>query len=280
MSFVERLGRAGLRLALATLAISMLFPFVAEAQKLAERTTGFQKTDGFIPFYWDAKKGRVLLQLSLFDQDVLYYVSAASSPGSVEMPLDRGILNTSVIHFQRSGPKVLVVEQNLKYRALDSTPLRAANVKDSFAASVLAALPVEAEEGSAVLVDATSLFMRDAADVAGDLARVNQGRFRFDVERSGFYPARMKAFPENTEIETVATFDVEGAGPVVRSVVPDTRFMTMRIHHSFLKAPAGYQPRLGDSRIGVSTIRFQDYAKPVNERLEAEWVTRWRLEKQ
>ena len=126
MSFVERRGGAGPCLALAILALSMLFPFGAEAQKLAERTVGFQKTDGFIPFYWDAKKGRVLLQLTLFDEDVLYYVSAATSPGSVEMPLDRGILNTSVIRFERSGPKVLVVEQNLKYRALDGTPMQAA----------------------------------------------------------------------------------------------------------------------------------------------------------
>ncbi len=79
--------------------------------------SGAGRERGFIPFYWDAGKGRVLLLLSLFDQDVLYYVSAATGAGSVEMPLDRGILNTSVIHFQRSGPKVLVIQQNLKFRA-------------------------------------------------------------------------------------------------------------------------------------------------------------------
>jgi hypothetical protein len=289
MSFRELTGRA--IAAVAFFALVLFFPLEAAAQKpiaaskpaasgFAERTAGFERADGFIPFYWDAKKGRVLLQLSLFDQDVLYYVSAASGAGSVEMPLDRGILNSSVIHFQRSGPKVLVIQQNLKFRATDGTQLQAANVRESFASSVLASLPVEAEEGDKVLVDATSLFMRDAADLSGDLARVNQGRFRFDAERSGFYPARMKAFPDNTEIETVATFAVEGPGPVVRNVVPDTRFMTMRIHHSFLKAPVGYQPRAGDQRIGVSTIKFQDYAKPINEGLATEWVTRWRLEKQ
>lgn len=291
MSRVERLRRAALRVVPALFALLLLVPSAGEAQSppvkqksaatgLAKRTAGLGKVGGFIPFYWDAEKGRVLLELTQFDQDVLYYISAASSPGSVEMPLDRGILDSSVIHFQRSGPKVLVVEQNLKYRALDGTPMQAANVKDSFASSVLASLPVEAEGPGAVLVDATSLFMRDAADVAGRLARLNQGRFRFDAERSGFYPARMKAFPENTEIETVATFDVEGAGPVVRNVVPDTRFMTMRIHHSFLKAPSGYRPRVGDPRIGVSTIRFQDYTKPLDEGLQTRWVTRWRLEKQ
>src|SRR5262245_65013106 len=48
---------------------------------------------------------------------------------------------------------------------------------------------------------------------------MNQGRFQFNAERSGFWPARMKAFPENTEIETVATYTVENAGVVVKSVV-------------------------------------------------------------
>jgi hypothetical protein len=289
MSFRELTGRA--TAAIALLALAQFFSLEASAQKstvaqkaaasgFAERTAGFERADGFIPFYWDAKKGRVLLQLSLFDQDVLYYVSAASGAGSVEMPLDRGILNSSVIHFQRSGPKVLVIQQNLKFRATGGTQMQAANVRESFASSVLASLPVEAEEGGEVLVDATPLFMRDAADLSGDLARVNQGRFRFDAERSGFYSARMKAFPDNTEIETVATFAVEGPGPVVRNVVPDTRFLTMRIHHSFLKAPVGYKPRAGDQRIGVSTVKFQDYAKPINEGLATEWVMRWRLEKQ
>jgi hypothetical protein len=252
----------------------------AGAARIVAHTAGMERADGFIPFYWDAAKGRVLLLLTLFDQDILYYVSAASGAGSVEMPLDRGILAGSVIHFQRSGPKVLVIEQNLKFRANGGSGLRASNVRESFASSVLTSLPVEAEEGGKVLVDATALFMRDAADVSGDLARLDQGRFRFDAERSGFYPERMKAFADNTEIETVATFAVEGAGPVVRNIVPDTRFMTMRIHHSFLRAPVGYRPRVGDPRIGVNTVKFQDYAKPVDEVLETEWVTRWRLEKQ
>lgn len=267
------------------MAVGLAFPALAAdkpaaSSKAAAPTAGLTRTDGFIPFYWDAKKGRVLMSLSQFDQDVLYYVSAASSPGSVEMPLDRGILNGSVIHFQRSGPKVLVIEQNLKFRSLNGDAARATNVRESFASSVLAALPVESEEGTQVLVDATSLFMRDAADIAGDLARVNQGKFKFDAERSGFYPARMRAFPDNTEIETIGTFAVEAPGVVVRAVVPDSRYMTMRIHHSFLRAPSGYTPRPADPRIGVSSLKFQDYSKPPNERLDTEWVTRWRLEKQ
>jgi hypothetical protein len=169
------------------------------AATLAERTKGLSRLDGFVPLYWDAARGRVLAEVPAFDTDVLYYVSAASGAGSVELPFDRGILGTEVIHFQRSGPRVLVVAQNQRYRAVGGTPAQAENVRDSFATSVLASLPVEADENGRVLVDASPLFLRDAADVEGRMRRVNQGTFRFDAGRSAFHPARIRSFPLNAE---------------------------------------------------------------------------------
>ena len=263
----------------------LLIPVLADAQqppaaRLADRTGGLQRTDGFVPFYWDAARGRVLMEIPAFGEDVLYYVSAASGAGSVELPFDRGILGSSVIHFQRSGPRVLVVEQNLAYRAVGGHAELVENIRDSFASSVVAALPVEADEGGRVLVDATPLFMRDAANVVGTLRRTNQGTFRFDAGRSGFYPQRMKAFPDNTEIETIATFASDQPGALVANVTPDPQSFTLRIHHSFLRAPTGYTARRADPRIGVSSVSFRDYAKPFNDNTDVEWVTRWRLEKQ
>jgi hypothetical protein len=191
----------------------------APATRLADRTGGLQRSDGFVPFYWDEARGRVLMEIPTFNEDVLYYVSAASGGGSVEMSFDRGIMGTSVIHFQRSGPRVLVVEQNLRYRAVGGQAALVENVRDSFPSSVLAALPIEADESGRVLVDASPLFLRDAADVVGDMRRANQGAFRFDAARSGFYPARMKGFPDNTEIETIVTF----AGDAPGRLVPTSR---------------------------------------------------------
>lgn len=250
----------------------------SSAPTIARRTAGLQRTPGFVPFYWDAGAGKVLIEVPAFDEDVLYYVSAASGGGSVELPFDRGIMASSVVHFQRSGPRVLVVEQNLRYRALDSE-VHAQNVKRSFPTSVLASLPVEAEEGGRVLVDATSLFMRDAADISADARRANQGTFRFDAARSGFHPPRMKGFPDNTEIETVATFSVDNPGVVVNRVAPNPLTVSFYVHHSFLRAPTGYTPRKADPRIGIGALEFRDYGKPADESTEVKWISRWRLEK-
>ncbi len=261
------------------LVVFVAAPLAAQPATIASRTAGLQRQDGFVPLYWDAARGRVLVEVPVFDRDVLYYVSAASGAGSVELPFDRGILTTDVIHFQRSGPRVLVVAQNLRYRAVGGSAAQFENVRDSFATSVLASLPVEAEEGARVLVDASPLFLRDAADVEGRLRRANQGAFRLDAGRSGFHAPRIKSFPQNAEVETIVTFAADNPGLLVNNITPDGRAFTLRIHHSFLRAPEGYTPRVADPRIGVSTITFRDYAKPVNDDTEVQWITRWRLEK-
>lgn len=238
-----------------------------------------QRFDGYMPFTWEAAKGRVLLEIPAFDEDILYYVSAATNPGSVEAPFDRGVLYSSVIHFVRSGGKVVVNRINLDYRAVHGSAKTQEGVSDSFPSSVLAVLPVESDIGGKVVVDATALFMRDAAGITTRLKRAKMGDFKFDPARSVFYPKRMKAFPENTEIETIATFTSDAPGAAISAVTPDQGVLTMRIHHSFLKAPTGYVPREADPRIGVSAIRFKDFSKPFDEAPDTQWITRWRLEK-
>ena len=235
--------------------------------------------DGFVPVAWDVARGKLLLQVPAFGQDLLYYVSAATGGGSVELPLDRGVMDSMVIRFQRAGNRVLVVEMNTAYRATAGSAATAQGVADSFPTSVLASLPIEANAGGRVTVDATALFLRDAANIEGTLRRANQGNYKFDAARSTFYAPRIKAFPENTEIETIVTFAAETPGALVRNVAPDPRSFTMRVHHSFLKPPTGYVPRAADPRIGVSELRFRDYSKPFSDRTEASLITRWRLEK-
>ena len=261
-----------------TAALLLAFqPATAEAQSGA--LAGLSKAEGFIPFYWDAEDGKVLLEVPAFDEDVLYYVSAATNPGSVQVGMDRGVIYTAVIHFVRSGDKVVVNQINTDFRALNGSAATAQGTIDSFPTSVLAVLPVVSDSGGKVVVDGTPLFMRDAGYVAARMKRSGQGDFRFEPAKSVFYPARTKAFPENTEVETIVSFTSNAPGVAVREVMPSPDTFTMRIHHSFLKAPTGYVPREADPRIGVGSISFQDFSKPIDESPFTEWVRRWRLEK-
>jgi hypothetical protein len=266
--------------AAALLMLAVAGPAVGQTPgSIGQHTSGMQRADGFIPFYWDGSRGRILLEISTFDTDVLYYVSTAASPGSVELGMDRGVDAQKVVHFQRIGPKVLVVEQNLRYRAPGGSAALKENVRDSFATSVLASLPIEADEGERVLVDATPLIVRDGTDTEAALRQRQQGTFRLDASRSGIHMARTKAFPKNTEIEAILTFAGENAGILVQNVTPEPSALTVRQHHSFVEAPTGYTPRVADPRVGNTALSFEDLSAPFNADTEVRWIRRWRLEK-
>ena len=190
----------------------------AQDKNIGARTTGLQKLDGYVPLYWDAASGRMLMEISRFNAEFLYQVSLPTGVGSNPLGLDRGQLGGShVVRFERVGPKVLLIQSNYRYRAISSEPAERRAVEESFAQSVLWGFKVEASEGERVLVDATAFFLRDAHGVIERLRQARQGQYRYDESRSAFYLPRTKAFPKNTEVETTLTFTTDaGTRPALR----------------------------------------------------------------
>ena len=256
-------------------------PVFAQTPAAPSSRASWERRDGYIPFYWDAARGRVLLEITRLNEDVLYYPTISKGVGSVELGLDRGLGTVSaVVRFERVGPRVHVMQQNLRFRAPQGNEALKKGIEESFGASVLASLPIESEEGSTLIVDATPLLLRDAADFEGRLRRQNQGTYRLDAARSSVYLARSKAFPKNTEIEVTLTFASDNPGPIVTRVAPDGRALTVRLHHSLVEPPPpGFTPRAADPRIGLSTLAFKDYSAPYSQSTDVRWVRRWRLEK-
>jgi Met-zincin/Domain of unknown function (DUF5117) len=270
----------------ALLALSVFLSSAVYAQEKREESyekkiDNLKKIDGFMPLYWDAKQGRMLLEVSRFNQEFLYQVSLPAGLGSNPIGLDRGQLGrTFVVYFERVGNKILLVQPNYRYRALSSDEAERKAVEDSFAKSVIYGFKVEAEKDDKVLVDATQFLMRDAHGVAERLRGARQGNFRVDESRSAFYMPRTKGFPKNTEIETTLTFAGEEAGRLVSSVTPTASSVTVREHHSFVELPDNnYKPRKFDPRVNSFGITFYDYASPFTEAIEKRWISRHRLEK-
>lgn len=268
-------------LSVAVLLVAALPAAAQGPATIASKTAGLERHDGYVPFYWDAARGRVLLEIGRFGEDVLYFTTTSKGIGSVELGLDRGAGATqAVLRFERVGPRLQVVQQNLRFRAQAGNAGLKQGMEESFASSVLASLPIEGEDGGTVLVDATALIVRDAADVEGLLRRAQQGTYRLDRERSGIYLARTKAFPKNTEIEATLTFASDQPGRIISRVAPDGRSMTIRLHHSFVQPPdPGYTPRKADPRIGIGALQFRDYSAPFDQGTQVAWLRRWRLEK-
>jgi hypothetical protein len=239
--------------------------------------------DGLFPMFWDAKAGRLYLQISKFDQDFLFLTSLPYGLGQNDVGLDRGKLGeTEIVHFSRVGPKVLLVQPNLEYRSSSPSPAERMAVTQSFAESVPAGFKVEAEENGAVLVDVTEFLMSDQFGVVKQLTESKQGSYKVDKERSTIALDSTKNFLLNTEIEAMLTFttDKPADKSLVATVAPDAYAVTMREHYSFVQLPdSGYQPRAFDPRAGYFETMYRDYAAPLGSPLDLRFIARHRLQK-
>ncbi len=257
-------------------------PAAAPADAIATRTAKLRKIDGFVPLYWDAENGRLLMEIGRFGEEMIYQTSLPAGVGSNPIGLDRaGMGQTHVVRFDRVGPRVLMTEVNYRFRALGGDAAERRSVEDSFAQSVLAGFKVEAADDRAALVDATDFFLSDTYGVAPQLRRTNQGAYTVDRNRSAIYLPRTKAFPRNTEIETTLTFAAgDKPGALIRGVTPVADSVTVREHHSFVALPEpGFKPRRLDARVGMFGAFFYDYATPFTAPLARTFVNRHRLEK-
>ncbi len=243
----------------------------AKPPTIEEKTAGFQKLDGFFPLYWDETSGALFMEVARFDTDVLYATGLEAGVGSNDIGLDRGQGGgAQVVRFERVGPKVFLVEPNLRFRAETDDPEVRRSVEESFARSVHWGFPVAAETNGRVLIDLTDFLLRDAH---GIVQRLRPASFRVERSRSGVYLPRTKNFAKNTEVEVVLTYVTDGstAGAgrgvgegALSAVVPNDQAVTVRQHHSFVELPPpGFKPRAFDPRAGVSALTYQDYAAPI-----------------
>lgn len=271
-----------------TLGMLMLFTALATAQtdtdklkSISEATKGMKKFEGFFDFYWNAKQGKIWLEIERWDEEFLYLNSLPAGIGSNDIGLDRGQLgNTRIVKFQRVGPKVLMIQPNYSFRAITDNAAEQLSVEQAFAQSTIWGFQVAAEQDGRVLVDATDFYLRDAHDVVGSLKNMEQGAYRLEPSRSAVYLEHTKNFPDNSEVEVTLTFVGDNPGRYVRQVVPTPEAITVRQRHAFIRLPDDkYEPRKFDPRAGFFGIRYQDYATPIAEPLMKRFIARHRLQK-
>jgi hypothetical protein len=260
---------------------------------LASRTAGLQRVDGFTPYYWDARKGELLFEFSpaALDHEFLYFTALGSGVGSLDMFADRSSTHGAMAcRLLRVGPRVLVIQENTRFRAMAGPAALQQSVEASFPTSVLASLPIEAETNGTVLVNANPLIVRDVFDLLGQLrnpSRAINGNitrtqgaggpsWRLDNERSVIDLEHTKNFPRNTEVEAMLTFASDQGQRDLNT--PDPHALTVREHHSFVALPdPGFEPRDRDPRVGYFGPEFDDFSQPYDKPLERGFIARWRL---
>ena len=256
------------------------------AQQASVDVTAYRSFEGFIDTWWDEDTGRMLVRVEAFDEPFIYQTSLPRGVGSNDLGLDRGQLgSTKIVRFMRSGPKILLVEDNLQYRARSDNADERQAIAESFARSVIWGFTDIDSDDSSTIIDATAFFVRDSHALGARLAAMGEGSFSVDDSRSAIFLPRTKAFPDNTEVEAIITLVGSATGPHLPTVVPDSTALTVHVHHSFIRLPDdNYEPLPYDPRAGVIGLRydnggFADYAAPIGGQLIKDFGRRHRLEK-
>lgn len=281
----------------------------AAATAIERRVDALHRMDGYLPLYWDEHAGKMLLEIPQLERPFLFSTGLSAGLGSNDFGLDRNQGSQGrVVRFQRTGPRVLLIQDNHTFRSSSPDPLERKAVEDSFAKSVLWGFDIIAETQGRVLVDATDFFLRDVHGVA---TRLRPGNYRLDRTRSAFHLPGTRNFPRNTEVDMLLTFvreaegggggggPVQGPGPIptpraagefgragglfsgsIASVTPSADAVTLREHVSFVELPDDqYRPRLDDPRAGYNSMLFLDYSQPMAESIQVRYLRRHRLQK-
>ncbi len=278
-------------LLIAVFTFFVINPIPAVAQGLPtieDKTASMDVIDGYFPMYWDDTTGTLWLEISRFDTEELYLSGLSAGLGSNDIGLDRGQTRSRLVVFERVGPKILMVQQNYRFRVNSENPDEQRAVEDAFAKSILWGFTVTAETNGRVLVNTTDFLLRDTHGV---IPRLQQdGQYRVDQSRSAVYLPRTKGFPQNTEVDVTITFTTQPQPRTfgsrnerrhgVADVTPAADAVTLRQHHSLVQLPEpGYKPRSYDPRSGFGNVSWQDYSTSLGDSMTKRLIRRHRLQK-
>ncbi|MBC9795673.1 zinc-dependent metalloprotease [Sinomicrobium weinanense] len=260
--------------------ILLCFAEMVQGQFL-DKKKDLEKFNGYFDFYYDDAEGKIYLEVENPGTEFLYVYSLSQGVGSNDIGLDRGQLgNEQIVYFKKEGNKLLLIQPNMKYRAITDNVKERRSVEQAFAKSVLFGFEIKEKRNGAYIIDVTDFLLRDAHGVAHRLKEKKQGTYKLDKNRSALSMERTKAFPKNTEFEALITFEGDPKGKEIRSVTPDARLVSVMQHHSFIELPDdGYVPRDFTPGSGMFSVSYYDYASPVYEPIIKRYIARHRLEK-
>jgi hypothetical protein len=181
--------------------------------------------------------------------------------------------------FHRVEDHVQIRMLNTLFRATDDPELMK-SIELSYGNSILAQLPIESEndKDKTILVNMNELFLSDLSDMGFFLQLVLNKPARLDNKKTAY--RKIKAFPQNVEIDALLTYSPMDRTGFWLPSVPDNRFMEIGVQYSIRELPAEpMKPRLADDRVGYFLTAFKDFTRDTEEDFFVHYANRWRLEK-
>lgn len=231
------------------------------------------KLPGLIPLYRKDDKLFAEFSDALLGKEffVLTSISRGIGERSLLGGMSLGFGDDWVWQFRKVDDTLQVVRRNVRFFASKGSPESKA-VDLAYTDSVLFSVKILGKGPSGGhLIDLAPIFLTDLPRIASVLPG-----FSFARDRSNW--ARVKAFPDNVELEVAATYGSSGAATI--DTVPDSRGVTINIRYSISLLPqSSYVPRLADDRVGYFITALKDFSQQVDEDRFVRYINRWQLEK-
>lgn len=235
----------------------------------ADVTKDAKKIEGLFDLYHDNQHLYAVIGNGDMDRPFLAPMAVARGAASAGMALNFD--EQWVISFKRVGDYVQLIRKNLRYEAPKGTPLEKA-VHQNYTDSVLMALPIVSDNApGGVMIDLADIFFTDFADLSVG-----------GLDRSRASWNKIKAYPENLELQVNVTFnsDPMGMGSNGDYGYIDSRGVSLVMHYSIVRPPdSGYHPRMADQRVGYFLNATKDFGSQDPDTTFVRRINRWRLEK-
>jgi hypothetical protein len=249
-------------------------PPSANPQAYASFIKGAQITPGLIPII--RKKGTVFFSLSpsQFGKDFIETSVPSSGLGGLgPAEGEPYVAPARILHFERVGNKVVLRWPNRYALTRPGSP-QAMGVRNSLPNSIIAVVPVSAQDASHVVISADA-FLDDIADLADSLNSDEQKptrHYSLDPKRTFFLQA--KAFPLNDMLRVDQSW--VAPEPTKLDNAPDSRYVEVRMTYNLIAAPDdGYVPRIYDPRVGYFSLPLIDFTSDDEMQRDVHYITRW-----
>src|SRR5579863_4505820 len=140
---------------------------VKPAASITSITQNLKKFDGFYPFYYDDKSGKIYLEIDRWGMEFLYFTSLPEGIGNGGA--ERGQAAAVIAKFIRVGPKVFLLQPDYVHRSVNGSADEKKDVTDAFSQSVLFGFAPVALEGDTALIDLTPFIVRDVLHVGDNI---------------------------------------------------------------------------------------------------------------
>ena len=246
---------------------------------IAEKTKDTEKLPGFFPLYWDAKNGKVWIEIDKWDSEFLYIDSLPAGLGSNDVGLDRGQLGASGSCDSTGSDRGCCSRSpTMGYRA--STENRRARARWR-SRSPIRALGLQGRGRGRPPPDGRDR-LRPPRCARRDPRCSGRGRgpTGSTPPAARVYLPRTRAFPRNSEIEVTLTFGGEPTGGFVREVAPPRSGDGAAA--SLLRRaarPGVHAPRVRPARRLLRYLVLSTSRTPIREPITKRFITRHRLQK-